>query len=165
MLNIVQCDITSITHGIVGHQVNCMGYMGAGVAQALRDKDERVFTEYRQFRIRHHKRHDINTSQGLFKSEQSLLGLCNFVKISPTLVIANIFGQHKTGEDGRYTRMDALERGLSAMYEYALLVDLPVFLPLIGSGLGGADWDTEVAPAIERINSYYPQVDTTICTL
>jgi len=43
--------------------------------------------------------------------------------------------------------------------------DLPIYMPRIGCGLGGLDWDTEVGPIVEKINELYPRVEVFVCDL
>jgi O-acetyl-ADP-ribose deacetylase (regulator of RNase III) len=153
-LKYVQQNITTVTEGVVGHQVNCRRAMNSGVARAIRQWQPAVFDEY------------VKYCRG--KTEQGLLGKCHIVPIDEyeDLFVANIFGQGDFGYDGGlYTDLKALEQGLNDMYFFAHLFTMPVYLPKIGSGLGGADWDTEVAPIIERINNLYPTIETTICTI
>ena len=62
---------------IIGHQVNCQGVMGSGVAKQIKEKWPGVFSHY-QSRCR-----DIATP----------LGDVQLVKVNDTQYIANIFGQ------------------------------------------------------------------------
>ncbi|MOA24116.1 hypothetical protein D3C78_1447820 [compost metagenome] len=64
--------------------------------------------------------------------------------------VVNLYGQFNYGYDGKkYTRLDALEGAITQLVED---LDTPskVCLPKIGCGLGGADWDTEIVPILER---------------
>ena len=44
----IRKDISTITHGVIMHQVNCQNKMGAGVAKALYNTYPQVKTEYHQ---------------------------------------------------------------------------------------------------------------------
>ena len=45
---VIKKDILSITEGIIGHQVNTQGVMGAGLALKIREKYPQVYEEYRK---------------------------------------------------------------------------------------------------------------------
>lgn len=69
--------------------------------------------------------------------------------------IINLYGQYNYGRDGKkYTLVDKLEDALEMFAaKYAgrfYSVNTSVCIPRIGCGLGGADWDTELVPMIER---------------
>ena len=68
-------DITSITKGVIMHQVNCQNVMGSGVAKAL-------YTKYPQVKLEFHKLAQVYTTQ------QSRYGL--FQKIKNTKNRLNI---------------------------------------------------------------------------
>lgn len=47
MVKIVDGDLFSVTQGIIGHQVNCKGVMGGGVALQVKNNYYNVYKEYR----------------------------------------------------------------------------------------------------------------------
>jgi O-acetyl-ADP-ribose deacetylase (regulator of RNase III) len=51
VMQIISADILSIDSGIITHQVNCRGVMGAGLAKALRKRYPAIFPEYRKLCI------------------------------------------------------------------------------------------------------------------
>lgn len=138
-------DITSFDFGVIGHQVNCCGKMNSGVAKSIRHKWPIIYQQYLSF------------SEN--KKASSLLGECQIVSIHDNLAICNIYGQQNYGYlGGKYTDIEALEKGLTTMYQYAVEQLLPIYLPKIGSGRGGADWETEVLPILQRLDENGPKL-------
>lgn len=136
-------DITTYDYGIIGHQVNCCGKMNSGVAKAIRQKWPVVYDKYKEFTTN--------------KKPSSLLGECQIVPINDNLIVCNIFGQQNYGYmGGKYTDLEALEKGLTCMYQYAIDNVLPIYIPKIGAGRGGADWNTEVLPIIQKLDNTGP---------
>ena len=85
---------------VIGHQVNCQGVMGSGVAKQIRDKWPLIFSNY----------------QVKCQSPISPLGDVLIVKVSDNQYIANIFGQYNYGTNGeRYTSYDALDIAFSRL--------------------------------------------------
>lgn len=129
-MQIITQDILKIEQGIIGHQVNAAGAMGAGLALKIRDKWSKVYTRYRWDGVK--------------------LGECQIVTISPYLFIANLCGQSGYGEDRCWTDYDALREAMDTLSAYAHPHGLQVYLPHnIGCGLAGGDW-TIVSSIIEE---------------
>lgn len=118
--------------------------MRSGVAKAIRDKWPEVYTSYA-------KTHESQNNR-LF------LGQVIPVKVSERLFIMNIVGQDNYGYDGKmYTSYSAIDVGLQNMIkrietESWLNAPLVLHTPLIGCGLGGADWDKMKDIIQESIN-------------
>lgn len=144
-------DITTVTHGIIGHGVNCQGVMGAGVALALCKKWPIVKSMY----------------LSLTHCSRKLLGQVQLVPIhEPDLYVVNMFTQFDYGRHGKYADVGSIESTITHLMHISNVHDLPIFIPKIGAGLGSLNWDTEVEPAIQdciRINQY--KKDITICEL
>ena len=69
----------------------------------------------------------------------------------------NLFGHYNYGTDKKYTNVDALERAFVDCKNFAEVCSYSIAIPFgIGCGLGGADWDTEVRPMIERVFKDFP---------
>lgn len=130
MIKIIKGDLLSVTHGIIGQQVNCQGVMGSGVAKQIKEKYPMAFEGYRGI-IDSHK-----------QDKRLLLGRVNGVNVKNGLWIANMFGQHNFGYDGKqYTDVEALATCLRTVRFFAEKENFPVALPYkIGSDRGGADW-------------------------
>ena len=130
---------------VIGHQVNCQGVMGSGVAKQIRDKWPLVFSNY----------------QVKCQSPISPLGDVLFVKVSDDQYIANIFGQYNYGTSGeKYTSYDALDIAFSRL-KYTMVENNFKSLAIpykMSSDRGGADWDVVLA----LLNSAFKDTDITI---
>lgn len=140
MIKIVNGDLMEASENIIGHQVNCMGIMGSGVAKCIRQSFPEAYTAY------------VSYVTNFLKDQPrtELLGRCLTV-FTDGKVIANLFGQLTYGRDStQYTKTMALYKSMKDLRDYAESYNLSVALPyLIGSDRGGADW-TEVYKLIDK---------------
>lgn len=129
MIKVMPGNLLNAQTDIIAHQTNCIGRMGAGVAQAIRNKYPHVFAEYQQFC-------DMVGSDALGKC----LPIFTKSATSPKLV-ANLFGQLKTGKGA--TDYDALRAAMVDLRQFmAQYGHKSVAMPyMIGCGLGGGNWD------------------------
>lgn len=98
MINIVKGNLLEAIEDIIGHQVNCQGVMGSGVAKLLRENYSNLYPSYKQF-CNNYNPHE-------------LLGKCHIVKTGPKHT-ANLFGQLNYGRRKvRYTDYEALKESL-----------------------------------------------------
>jgi len=136
MLKIIQQDITTVTSGIICHQTNCQGVMGAGLAKQIRAKFPAAYVEY----MRAYKR-------GMLE-----LGNVSFAIISfkPLLYVANLCGQNYYGrEKGRvYTDYASVRKCLIIISELRVMIEkatdahVPIYIPYnMGCSLAGGDWN------------------------
>lgn len=124
------------------HQANCFNTMNSGVAKAIRERYPEAYEA------------DCQTIKG----DRAKLGTYSLAEVTvrgrALHVIANLYGQYDYGKDGKkYTQVDKLEQALNKFGHWAVppSFTIAVCIPKkMGCGLGGADWDTEVVPAIER---------------
>lgn len=127
-LKIIQQDILAVTHGTIGHQVNCQGVMGAGLAYRMRSKYSGLYHSYRSYHAKAAEAGDIS----------QLLGKVQPFKVNENLTILNLFGQLWHGTDRRHTDYKALATIAKKMRGR----DITPYLPYkMGCGLGGGDWD------------------------
>jgi O-acetyl-ADP-ribose deacetylase (regulator of RNase III) len=151
MLSYIRRNVVDVKMGIIAHGVNCNGALGSGVAGALRRKWPEVYYN--------------------FKSQPTgrrMLGEVRFVHINdmPGLIVANCYTQESYGRDGkRYASLDAIEKALSKVFDYADMYDWWVFMPRIGCGLGGLDWEAEVGPAINHLMENHENLRIYICDI
>lgn len=145
-------DITSIDFGIVAHGCNCQFKMGSGVAGAIRSAWPLAYEEYMKLKP-------------LYPDTRELLGRAQYIKIYDGLWVANLFTQEFYGKDNKkYADELAIYDALKSTLELAKNMELPVYIPPIGSGLGGLDWDTEVYPLVSRaVNE--TGVSITVCEI
>lgn len=133
MIKIIKGDLLSVERGVIGHQVNCRGKMGSGVAKQIRDKYPVAYTEYKDLVDAYTHGEDLR---------HTLLGEVNGVRIKSDLYIANMFGQNHYGYDGgKYTNEEALFKTFKTVRTVAERLEIPVYLPyMIGGYRGGGDW-------------------------
>jgi len=156
MLHYANQDVTTVEAGVICHGVNCQGKMGSGVAKAIRAKWPSVYEAFLKM-----------------GSGADLLGEVDLVGVNNdgSLFVANCYTQVSYGSDGRrYADPEAIRQALTSVAVFAdmrWMVGNPlhVYLPEIGAGLGGLDWDTEVKPIVEKIASNWPNVEFTVCRI
>lgn len=135
--NLFDTELEVIVHG-----VNCQGVMGSGVAKIIRDDFSEAYDVYV----------DEHINRGL------ILG-----NILPVLsngkIIVNAMTQGAYGYDGkRYASYDGIAMCMSKINAWAYSRDVEkVAMPLIGSGLGGGDWDV-IEKIIESEMTYVEPV-------
>lgn len=124
-LNVVGGDLLRQQTGILVHQVNARGVMGAGLARQLRGAYPAVWKDYRES----------------FESGRLSLGTAVFSQVKEGLWVASVVGQDGYGRQGAHTDYEALRSGLRLVRRFSRLAGLPVFVPyLLGCGLAGGDW-------------------------
>lgn len=139
----VKQDITTVTHGMVGHGCNCRGVMGSGVALAIRKTWQEAYLAY------------LAACADAAKPVD-LLGTVAYASVTNKLSVANIFTQLDFGKDGRiYASVSAIREGVldaaQTVHEDPIRFDRTLYLPKIGCGLGGLDWEDDVRPVLEDI--------------
>jgi O-acetyl-ADP-ribose deacetylase (regulator of RNase III) len=155
MIKIVEGDILQAAEDIIGHQVNCKGVMGAGLAKQIKNKYPNVYEEYV---------HLIKWAKEEYKRGHSktdrLLSACQFVDTPDNKTIANIFGQEGYGRGSIQTDYVALKKSLWSIKEtvtnpYNTLHNKTVALPYgIGCGLAGGDWNIVHSIIAEVFSDY-----------
>lgn len=150
MITVIEKDIATVNRGVIAHGVNCRGVMGSGVAAALKGKWPKIYTSFKQL------------TPG---PEQ--LGMCDIITIEPLeLYVANCYTQVNFGRDGkRYAEPSAIGEALTVASFFALATSLDLYLPQIGAGLGGLDWDADVYPIIDRIDTRLETLNIYVCVL
>ena len=120
-------NILTIQEGIVVQQVNAKGYMGAGLARDIRNKWEKVYTEY----------------YSAYKKGLLELGAVIWTSVKAGLWVASIVAQKDIGRDKKkvYTVYLALKVGLLEIRDTANFHKKRVYIPYgIGCGLGNGKW-------------------------
>lgn len=131
MSKIIEGNILNVNDGIVLHQVNCLGTMGAGVALALRKKYSNLYPEY------------VKRVKSILEKERKdkLLGSIQLIKVAPNLFVGNSFTQYYTGTDKNYTYEDFLISNIEMISTLAY-GKYTIYVPYkIGCGLAGGNWD------------------------
>lgn len=155
MIKIINGDLFSTDAKIIAHQVNCRGKMGAGVAKQVKTKFPHVYAEYCDFL----KSHTNPLGEVLLVPTEFNENAIN----SPGTIayngqyIANLFAQNQYGFDKKqYTDLESLEKcfyTIKRMTQYRNnLFGSKIAMPYqIGCGYGGANWDKDVFPMIDKI--------------
>lgn len=149
MINYINKDITTVVMGVIAHGVNCQGKMGSGVAKALRAKWPVIYETY-----------------SLLPKGKPMLGRSNLVRVGPRdeLFVVNCYTQLFYGYGGgKYADPKAIDTSLWDAYMWADYYHLPLYMPKIGAGLGGLDWEKDVEPIVEHADTTWSRVDTYVC--
>lgn len=138
--------------GVILHQANAQGVMGAGFALQLHRRWPQVLTDYRN-----------QVSRGRPDLGRGVMGRLIMTQVDPELWVATVVGQQFVGRSGRLTSYDALDVGLSSLADW--LVDHQqlcdhVHHPLIGCGLGGGAW-----PVVKALIEQHLGATTSLWTL
>lgn len=150
MIEYLKKDVTSVDLGIVAHGVNCQHAMGSGVAGAIRAKWPIVYNKY------------IRQPKG-----RAMLGVCHMIRINEgrdDLFVANCYTQNLYGYGGGpYADIHSIICALDSLGRQAYFLDLPVFIPPIGCGLGGLSWEKDVHPILVQTAEKYDRVNFYAC--
>jgi ribA/ribD-fused uncharacterized protein len=121
-------NIFNLQHGIICHQVNCKGVMGAGLAKCIRDRWPQVYTDY----------------MAAYKQGRLQLGAVIWTQVGDGLWVASLCGQDGYGrqKDIVYTNYDALKTCLLTVEATKVF---PVAIPKgMSCTLANGDWATVV---------------------
>ena len=131
-------NLLDVKSGIICHQVNCIGAMGAGLALKIRNKWPIVFSQYKE------------DCKCFMTHPDKMLGHVLDVSVEPSLVVANCFGQVFPSSVGRQTDYAAWDTILAKLQDLGNYFDLDIHFPhMIGCGLAGGDWNV-MSEKIER---------------
>lgn len=130
MIKIIDGNLFDSKANIIGHQCNCQGVMGSGVAAEARHRYPNVFETYRQDYL-----------DGKLK-----LGYVCFATAKTDQVIANMCAQDAFGYNGGvYTNYNGLQKCLDTVKEYATfeydVKPVIAFPYLMSCRRGGGDWN------------------------
>ncbi len=118
-------NILDIAEGIICHQVNSEGVMGAGLALQIKNKWRKVYDDYMY----------------LYKNGYLKLGTIHFTQVDKNLWVCNIVGQGMYGWQGRFTDYDAFKQAVSELRPFHDKGTKIYFPYGIGCGLAGGNWD------------------------
>ena len=128
MSKIIEGDILKLKKGVIVHQCNCRGSMGAGIAKSIAQKWPEVKKPY----------------EVLCRTVKSnkLLGTIQIMPIELNeLYIVNLFGQDGYGKKGNYTQYSAHSTAWHQIDEYFRDKKIDIYAPfMIGAALAGGDW-------------------------
>ena len=140
MIIIKQGSLLDSKEDIIGHQTNCQGYMGRGIALEIRNKYPNVYNEYRKY---------VNNNKG------NLLGTIQLLRANENKIVCNLFGQDNISKVKKMTNEKALENCLYSLKIYAQQVNMSIALPKgMGCVNGGGNWE-DVYKIIDKVFSNY----------
>lgn len=140
-------NLLNVKSGIICHQVNCVGAMGAGLALQIKNKWPVVFKHYK------------DECEIFAKDPNKLLGQVQDTLVSNDLVVANCFGQVYPGRNGTMTNYLAWNEILDKLNDLSNFFSLELHFPyMIGCGLAGGDWNTMFDKIQRKFGSMKPKV-------
>lgn len=134
---------------VLGHGVNTVGVMGAGIAKAFRDKFDR---NYRLYRDACHQG-ALAPGQFVVSSEGT---------ITDETLVVNIASQRDPGPDARYLWL--FEGTREAVRFLVRNGYNSMAIPRIGCGIGGLEWE-KVKKILEVIEIVYPEFEFEVWSL
>lgn len=146
MITIYQ-NIMKIESGVIAHQVNCLGFMGCGMALTIRQRWPHVYQRYRYF--------GKATGNGTLT-----IGKIQMIRVGDRLWVANLAAQDDISRERRMTDYHALEQCLKKLASWAIKRKLTVFFPYrMGCGNAGGDWEV----VSDLIDKYFPDKSGIVC--
>lgn len=133
-MKILNGDITEIKYGVLIHQGNNKGVMGAGVAKALKTKFPQHFKDY--------------------KASSLELGSLVCTRINPKLGVVAMISQDGYGRAKKkvYTNYDSFRECLNQIKDlHSKCENVEFYMPFnIGCGLANGDWNV-ISAMIEEV--------------
>ncbi len=136
-------DILLITHGLIVHGCNNLGFFNKGIAKSIREKYPLVYLDY----INNYK--------------ESKLGDIIITKLTNDLIVCSAITQARIGNNPnkRYVSYDAIYEAFNKVNNLCIKENInTVYFPKIGSGLGNGNWNI-----IEKIIDITLKIDNKIC--
>lgn len=133
MSKIIFGDLLEVKSGIILHQVNKQGVMGAGIALYLAQKYPLLEKEYQDY-IQEVK----DVSRGNWSRE--IMGTVFFHNATDDIIIGNCFSQFGKGIRGNRTSYDSVIKCFENVRE--IFENDEVYIPFqYGSGIAGGNWN------------------------
>lgn len=130
----------------IGHQVNCQGVMGSGVAKQVKQRYPSAYAKYK---------HLCDWASEEYDRKEVLLGTTQNVIVGDK-VILNIFAQDHYGRDGRcYTDYTAFRKCMQEIRSKVPQGSKIAFPYRIGCGLAGGDWDKVLSIVNDILSDEY----------
>jgi O-acetyl-ADP-ribose deacetylase (regulator of RNase III) len=136
----IQQNILDVESGIICHQANTLGVMGAGLAKSIVIRWPHVLTEYKDY------------LEGLKQHNEEPLGHANMTLVDYRLHVCNLYGQNTIGRYAQHTQYWAVEKALNRLVGWIkeFGFNTPIYIPYnMGCGLAGGDWN-EMLKILER---------------
>lgn len=139
-------DLFTTETDAIGHGVNCLGLMGAGIAKPIREKWQDNYEAYHtQCLMKGLRPGEVFVYPAEEKRESAYF--------PDVRIIVNMASQELPGSDARYDWL--FSAGMRAAEQLQEIGLRKVAIPLIGCGIGGLVWShaEKVLEAVEVLNS------------
>lgn len=138
-MKIIEGNILDVKEGIILHQVNCQNKIGAGISGQLVANYPIIAKAYHQICER--------------TSKAQLFGVSQFIRVSDTLIVGNLFAQFYYGNSVKTGIKYTDEKTLIDQICYTCEThnDKIIYIPFrIGCGLAGGSWDIIYNALLEK---------------
>jgi O-acetyl-ADP-ribose deacetylase (regulator of RNase III) len=144
-MKVIEGNLLDVKRGIICHQVNTYGVMGAGLALAIKRKFPGVNKDYENYCKKSGFSEDILHGTVLYADTTSV-------------IVANVFSQHSFDKEfGTKTDLKLIEIAFKDILKKAKSNQMDVYIPYkYGCGLAGGDWN-EVVSTFMRIEKEFQQ--------
>jgi O-acetyl-ADP-ribose deacetylase (regulator of RNase III) len=148
MIHIVSGDLLKSDCTIIGHQCNCLGVMGAGIAKQIHDLYPEVYEADQNYPVPFGEKRLGHMSYAWVRDQH--VG---------SRLVCNLYGQHRYGRKGNYTVVPALRRALEKMMQQIGSWDQEEWIKIgfpygMGAGLADGDWN-EILNVIEKVSKHF----------
>lgn len=143
-------DLFTTDARYIAHGVNTMGFMGAGIAKAFRDKFPKNYERYRQ-----------NCSSEWLRPGGFMVTPEQMNGEGRTFLVTNLASQHLPGANATYGLLakSLLDfAGSASQTEKLRLYGGIVAIPEIGCGIGGLEW-RNVKKILKMVEGIYPDIE------
>lgn len=138
---LIQGNLLHANEDIIVHQVNCLGIIGTGLDNQIKQLYPEVYKAYNEFIALHETPHDLLGKNLVTTTEGRIPDTSTYTENAK--YISNLFGQLNMGCNQTQTNYKAFQISMLELYEFATSNELTVAIPYgIGCGFAGGDWKT-----------------------
>jgi len=145
----IKKDITTVGRGVIAHGVNCQHVMGSGVALAIKTKYPIIYDWYM-----------------IAPRGEEMLGTAQVIEVgevADNLFVSNCYTQLCYGRNGKFANVEAVEHSLRETLVACDWYNLDLFLPKIGAGRGGLNWEEDVLPVLKKLDVEFSKINIFVC--
>lgn len=148
-------DILEVEKGVIIHGCNAQGVMGSGVAKQIKAKYPGAYLAYRKE----------------WQSRKLKVGDTIWYEVNSELFIINAITQEYYGRPGpgeeqiKYASVEGIQTALRETFKLIQGTGLEkkIYIPKLGCGLGGLNWNDEVEPAVRKVIGEFEDYMVWIC--
>jgi len=145
-------DILEVEEGVIIQGCNAQGVMGSGVAKQIKAKYPGAYLAYRKE----------------WQTRKLKVGDTIWYEVNPKLFIINAITQefYGRGEGVKYASVEGIETALRETFKLIEGTGLQkrIYIPKLGCGLGGLDWDDEVLPVVRKVIGEFDDYMVWVCS-